>query len=241
MAWVAHPFRIGGPAAASLLVNGLLIAALLNLGMGHVSRRGESPTLTVLSLALPKGVEQGEEEAETAAPNTPAAVPPPQAEPLNAPLAAPSRIAQLAPIQFAMTEAGPSAPPSQPAQQATASPSNTVAVAVRRGAADGLDVKAPPGASRSYAAKVRSWLYAHKIYPRRARMRREEGRVQVRFVLDRTGMLLEGAVVHGSGNTVLDQEAEAMLRRASPYPRAPVELPGDRMEFTAPIEFTLPA
>ena len=55
----AHPFRIGGPAAASLLVNGLLIAALLNLGMGHVSRRAETAALTVLSLALPKGVEQG--------------------------------------------------------------------------------------------------------------------------------------------------------------------------------------
>jgi protein TonB len=110
-----------------------------------------------------------------------------------------------------------------------------------RGAADGLDVKAPPGTSRSYAAKVRSWLYAHKIYPRRARMRREEGRVQVRFVIDRTGMLLEGAIVQGSGNTVLDYEAEAMLRRASPYPGAPAELPGERIEFTAPIIFTLPA
>ena len=102
-------------------------------------------------------------------------------------------------------------------------------------------MKAPSGTSRSYAAKVRSWLYAHKIYPRRARMRREEGRVQVRFVLDRTGMLLEGAVVQGSGNAVLDDEAEAMLRRASPYPRAPVELPGERIEFTAPIIFSLPA
>lgn len=72
-------------------------------------------------------------------------------------------------------------------------------------------------------------------------MRREEGQVQVRFVLDRAGMLLEGAVIQGSGNRVLDEEAEAMLRRASPYPRAPSELPGERIEFTAPIMFTLPA
>lgn len=78
MAQAAHPFRIGGPAAASLLVNGLLIAALLNLGMGHVSRRSESPALTVLSLAQLKGVEQGEEDAETATPSTPAAVQPPR-------------------------------------------------------------------------------------------------------------------------------------------------------------------
>jgi protein TonB len=112
---------------------------------------------------------------------------------------------------------------------------------VRKGVADGLDAKAPPGTSRSYAAKVRSWLYAHKVYPRRARMRREEGMVQVRFVLDREGVLLEGAVVRRSGNVVLDDEAEAMLRRSSPYPRAPADLPGERIEFTAPIEFTLPS
>lgn len=245
MARVAHPFRIGGPAAASLLVNGLLIAALFNLGMGHVSRRSESPAVTVLSLSALKGTEQSEEDAETATPLTPAAVQPPitkqpPAPPLTAMtivtppvVAVPSHI----PLSMPMLADAPAANPSAAPSPATAS----AAALPRRGAADSLDVKALPGTSRSYAAKVRSWLYAHKIYPRRARMRREEGRVQVRFVLDRAGMLLEGAIVQGSGNTVLDDEAEAMLRRASPYPPAPVELPGERIEFTAPIIFTLPA
>jgi protein TonB len=31
-----------------------------------------------------------------------------------------------------------------------------------------------------------------------------------------------------------------MMRRASPFPKAPVEVPGERIEFFAPIEFTLP-
>lgn len=252
MAQAAHPFRIGGPAAASLLVNGLLIAALFNFGMGHVSRRSESPALTVLSLAQLKGVEQGEEDAETATPSTPAAVQPPrtnQPPALQPPavttvtppvMAVPSRLSLSMPMPVAAPAANPSAAPSPPALQTTTAAASAAPLP-RRGAADGLDVKAPPGISRSYAAKVRSWLYAHKIYPRRARMRREEGRVQVRFVIDRTGMLLEGAIVQGSGNTVLDDEAEAMLRRASPYPGAPAELPGERIEFTAPIIFTLPA
>lgn len=228
---------------ASLLVNGLLIAALLNLGMGHVSRRDATPALTVLSLALLKGVEQGEEEAEAAVASADAAVPrpsvkaPPKPEsPVVAPVVppvvmVPSRLPLSSPVEAAAATPGPAVPPSQPARPAASA---------RRGAADGLDVKAPPGTSRSYAAKIRSWLYAHKIYPRRARMRREEGRVQVRFVIDRAGMLLEGAVIHRSGIVALDQEAEAMLRRASPYPRVPVELPGERMEFTAPIDFILP-
>lgn len=254
MARAALSFRIGGPAAASLLVNGLLIVVLLNLGMGHVSRRTGSPALTVLSLAPLKGVEQGDEEAETATSSTPAAVPPPPAEQPPAPqplvaapaappiVVAPSRISLSMPIQPGDGSANPVAPPSPPARQAMATAAAfTTASPPRRGAAGGLDVKVPPGTSRSYAAKVRSWLYAHKIYPRRARMRREEGRVQVRFVLDRAGMLLEGAVVQGSGNAVLDEEAQAMLRRASPYPRAPAELPGERIEFTAPIIFALPA
>ena len=254
MAGAAHPFRIGGPAAASLLVNALLIATLLNLGMGHVSRRAESRPMTVLSLALLKGVEQGEEEAETAASSTPAAVPPPPADPLPAPqpatvasvappvVAVPSRLTLSMPVQPVVAPTASAAPAaSQPTRPAMAAAAPSAASPARRGAADGLDVKAPPGTSRSYAAKVRSWLYAHKIYPRRARMRREEGQVQVRFVLDRAGMLLEGAVIQGSGNAVLDEEAEAMLRRASPYPRAPAELPGERIEFTAPIIFTLPA
>lgn len=252
MAQAAHPFRIGGPAAASLLVNGLLIAALLNLGIGHVSRRSESPALTVLSLAQLKGVEQGEEDSETATRSTPAAVQPPttkQPPALQPPavttvtppvMAVPSPLSLSIPMPVAAPAINPAAAPSPPTLQTTTAAASAAPLS-RRGAADGLDVKAPPGTSRSYAAKVRSWLYAHKIYPRRARMRREEGRVQVRFVLDRAGMLLEGAIVEGSGNTVLDDEAEAMLRRASPYPRAPAELPGERIEFTAPIIFTLPA
>lgn len=246
MAGAAHPFRIGGPAAASLLVNALLIAALLNLGMGHASRRAETPAMTVLSLALLKGVEQGKEEAETAAPSTPAAVPPPPADPLPVsqstavaivapPVAvAPSRLSLSVSVQ--PTAAASAAPPaSQP--DATGAPS--AALSARRGATDGLDVKASAGTSRSYAARIRSWLYAHKIYPRRARMRREEGLVQVRFVLNRAGMLVEGIVLRGSGHTALDQEAEAMMRRASPYPHPPADLPGERIEFTVPIDFSL--
>ena len=72
-------------------------------------------------------------------------------------------------------------------------------------------------------------------------MRRQEGRVEVRFVIDRAGSLLEGVIIRGSGHDVLDEEAAAMMRRASPFPRAPNEVPGERIEFSAPIDFILPA
>ena len=245
------PLRIGPPAAASLLVNGLLLAALLNLGTGWPKRLREAPALTVMSLAVLKGAADGEEAApaaEAGAPAPPAAAepaapqqsasalpPPPQAQaPAMQPHAAPAQPAS-APAQAAASPARSAAAPS--AASAPAAP----AAPVRRGAADGLDANAPAGTSRAYAARVRSWLYGHKIYPRRAKMRREEGVVRVRFVIDRAGLLVDGRILQGSGCAALDEEAMAMMRRASPYPKAPHEIAGERIEFTTLVEFILPA
>ena len=246
------PLRIGPPAAASLLVNGLLLAALLNLGTGWPKRVREAPALTVMSFAVLKGAADGEEAAQAAeagAPAPPAAAapaaqqqasplpPPPQAQaPAMQPQAAQAPAASApAPAQAAASAARPAAAPA--AANAPAAP----AAPVRRGAADGLDTNAPAGTSRAYAARVRSWLYGHKIYPRRAKMRREEGVVRVRFVIDRAGLLVDGRILQGSGCAALDEEAMAMMRRASPYPKAPHEIAGERIEFTTLVEFILPA
>lgn len=250
-----RPFRIGMPAAASLLVNALLIAALLNLGMGRQARRAEGPSLTVMSLALLKGVEDGAENAESSAPSPaekrPDPAPPqPEAVQAAAPLPPPPIIIPSA-LQMPASQQVARPSPAAPAPAATRSAASAAAAsaaaapaasapAARRGVADGLDANAPAGNSRSYAAKVRSWLYAHKVYPKHARMRREEGMVRIHFVLDRAGILLEGHIVGSSGHASLDQEAMAMMQRASPYPRAPGDIPGERIEFTAPVEFTLP-
>ena len=247
-----NPWRISGPAAASLLVNALLIAALFNLGLSHVGSKVEPPALTVMTLAVLKGVDHGEEKAEAAEPSvlqaaatsssaaepTPVALTPPavqSAPPLMAVPPAPLPVADAAVAISTPSPASHQATKSiaQPAAASAAPPA-------RRGATDGLNVTAPSGTSRSYAAKIRSWLYAHKIYPRRARMRHEEGNVRVRFVIDRAGMLIEGVVLQGSGNSTLDEEAAAMMQRASPFPKAPTDVPGERIEFVAPIEFTLP-
>lgn len=245
------PFRIGGPTAASLLVNGLLIAALLNLGAGRQQRRVESSSLTVMSLALLKGAEDGAEDAKAPAPIQPAPLsetsPPTPDQPSPAALPAPPAIVAVPSLLSSASQpaASTAAPPvaAAPAKAAPHSPSPAsllAAPAARRGAADGLDADADAGTSRAYAARIRSWLYAHKVYPRRARMRREEGTVRVRFVIDRAGMLIEGHIIESSGRASLDEEADAMMQRASPYPKAPRDVPGDRIEFTAPIEFALP-
>lgn len=241
------------PAAASLLVNGLLIAALMTLGMGGGKRVVDSPALSVLPLAALKGGETGEESAPSAEARPPAApspaqapeqtaqaVPPPPPLPSAMPAlpasASSSSVAAPTPVAAQNPASSPSSSPAAAAQGSTSAPAQTA----RRGIAEGLDADAPAGKSLAYAAKVRSWLYAHKIYPRRARMMRQEGVVQVRFTLDRTGALLDGVVIGSSGKATLDEEAKAMMRRASPYPRAPETITGNRLEFTAPIEFALP-
>ncbi len=64
--------------------------------------------------------------------------------------------------------------------------------------------------------------------------------MQLRFILDRGGHLLNGALVAGSDHAALDAEALAMLRRAAPYPAPPGEMHGERIEIAAAIVFELP-
>lgn len=235
------------------MVNALLAAALLSLGMAASQEEPRFPAMTTISFAPAKGAEQGEEEAEAPQQATPDRATPdeaPQPVAVQAVLpAAPTAHTPPPLIPATMRAAQPeaaSAPASgatavQPPGSSQSSSASAAAAAApaRRGTADGLDVRAPSGDGRSYAARIRSWLHAHKIYPRRAKMRREEGVVQVRFTIDRSGALLTGAIVRGSGNGTLDEEAMATLRRSSPFPPAPQAVTGERIEFTVPIEFML--
>ena len=109
----------------------------------------------------------------------------------------------------------------------------------RAGTREGLDIDAPNGASTDYASRLRAWLEAHKTYPKRARMRREEGVLHVHFAVDRDGRLLRGDVVHSSGYASLDAEAMAMLDRSNPFPGAPHSVRGERIEVSTPVEFFL--
>lgn len=255
-------FRPSLPAAASLLVNGLLLAVLLTLGAARQERGLDDHPLNVLSLAALKGSEEGEDSASTTDPAAAAAAedvgqpPAPPTPSISAPEPSADVPPPLPPLSSQVAQPSPprapaaamaSSPPPVTAPSAASSASSAPsaqqgkgATPPRRGIADGLDADAPAGKSMAYAAKVRSWLYAHKIYPRRARMRREEGVVRVRFIIDRAGVLLEGMIIGSSGKAALDEEAQAMMHRASPFPSAPAVINGDRIEFTAPIEFILP-
>ncbi|MBA4011138.1 MAG: energy transducer TonB [Phenylobacterium sp.] len=143
-----------------------------------------------------------------------------------------------APAASSAAAAAAPAPSPAPAQVAAAlGPPAPAAVAQRQGTRDGLDIDAKNGSSTDYASRLRAWLEAHKTYPKRARMRREEGVVHVHFAVDRQGRLLGGDVTRSSGYASLDAEAMAMLDRSNPFPGAPHTVRGERIEVSTPVEF----
>ncbi|UUX49012.1 energy transducer TonB [Nisaea acidiphila] len=95
------------------------------------------------------------------------------------------------------------------------------------------------GAQKSYYASLQNWLERHKKYPRAARLRRYEGTVQFRFMIDRSGSVLEHAIVQSSGKRVLDDAVLDLLKRADPLPSMPPEIAGATLELTTSIDFRL--
>lgn len=93
--------------------------------------------------------------------------------------------------------------------------------------------------AQGYYAELSTWLSRHKHYPRRARRKRQQGVVEVEFVIDGNGRLLDHRIVTSSGFRLLDDEAQALLERAAPMPSIPAELGQPRLSIIAPISFTL--
>ncbi len=89
--------------------------------------------------------------------------------------------------------------------------------------------------SNAYNALILGHLQRFKRYPRAAHG--AVGRVTVRFVLDRGGGVIKAEVTKSSGNRVLDEEALAILHRASPFPPFPAAKSGADDLWIAPINF----
>ena len=82
-------------------------------------------------------------------------------------------------------------------------------------------------------------LSRHRRYPAAARQSGQQGKVQVRFRIDRKGQVLSAQVIKASHSASLDAEAVAMLKRASPLPEPPDEVGGETVELVIPVEFTI--
>jgi len=88
-----------------------------------------------------------------------------------------------------------------------------------------------------WEARVGAKLQRLKHYPVASMRLHEEDLVVVHFMIDRNGKVLLSEVVHSKGFARLDGEAADLLRRASPLPKPPPEIPGETIERSVPIEF----
>jgi TonB family protein len=88
----------------------------------------------------------------------------------------------------------------------------------------------------NYQGLVAARLARFKRFPPDARRRREQGSALVSFVIDATGHVTSVHLARGSGFAALDEEVQAMVRRASPFPPPPR---GAEMTFSAPVSFRL--
>ncbi len=132
--------------------------------------------------------------------------------------------------RHAVAEPGPSDPTVSarpPSPTASATPTQA-AVAAQAPSTEAV------GAWRGALA---AWLQDHRTYPDEARRDGTEGRVIVRFTVDRSGMVTSVALVSSSGSTVLDEAAQALLRGAHlPSPSAPAQ---DQLTVTLPVRYSL--
>jgi periplasmic protein TonB len=99
---------------------------------------------------------------------------------------------------------------------------------------------APPVASAAdprWLAAV-SGLLSRRTYPEEARRRGEEGNVSVRFTVDRSGRVVEAAIVTASGSALLNEAALSLLRRAV-FPAFPASMPQTQVTLTQTIRYSL--
>jgi periplasmic protein TonB len=96
----------------------------------------------------------------------------------------------------------------------------------------------PPdsGSPRSHSAADPNYrgLVAAHLQRYKPSGRSEQGSAVVSFTLDGSGRVTRVALAHSSGVPVLDQETEAMVHRASPFPAPP---DGRPISFTVPVNF----
>lgn len=107
----------------------------------------------------------------------------------------------------------------EPVEADSPSPVGSVPPLVHRAAVEHRAVRETPGTQADFGWLSASlWQRIEKLkrYPMLARSRRWEGKVVLEAVIRADGAILECQVAESSGHGVLDQDAMAVLRKASP-------------------------
>lgn len=91
----------------------------------------------------------------------------------------------------------------------------------------------------SYQATIFAHLRRFRSYPPEARRQGIKGTSTVTFTVNASGALISATLSGSSGAAILDREAVAMVRRASPFPPIPAGLAQSQVTVRAPIRFDI--
>ena len=187
-----------------------------------------------------------------AEPASPVTAPRPAARPAPAP-DAPKRIAEKPRSEEPVEREAPSKPQVEAAEvEGLGGAQATAGIEARPGTGAGTESGAPGAGSggvgggtgmadarESLGAAVRAAIAREKSYPRRARIRRLEGKLALSVRINRNGALLEARIARSSGERILDDAALEAAKMVSRYPAAPRELAGESFSFVVPVGFQL--
>jgi protein TonB len=159
--------------------------------------------------------------------------PPPRSSPPKPPRHRPKPV-EPPKTATARPEQAPPPPTVQEPTPAAAAPASSAA----RATAPAPDA-APAGPPPDYLALLRARLQRAMEYPRSARMQGIQGQATLWLLIDREGRVLQHRVVRSSGYEVLDREADAVARKASPLPPIPAAMGQGELAIQVPVSFSL--
>lgn len=168
-------------------------------------------------------------------------VPPPAPAPVPA---APVAVAKPTPPPPAPAAAPATpAPQPKPAEVAKAPAPAPAAPAVTTPAqtAASDDAARLEGLRNIYRANMLRLTYRHVIYPASALSKNQEGTVIMRVTVNRAGKVTNISNDKLSEFVALNKAAEKAVKKASPFPAVPAQLPGDKFEFSIPVKFRIPS
>lgn len=188
------------------------------------------------------------------APNTPEASKQAESKPEEAPQVEPSPEVPAPEVAVAQKTPEPEKKPEEPKEEAkqeqkteasvgdpiTAAPAKTEAPVAQKTVAPVAGTgRSADRAQATWQKSLLTHLNAKKRYPTDARARGQQGEAKVQFSIDRVGRIVSAQLLTSSGHVALDEEALAVLRRASPLPAPPEGFGGDTIALTLPIQFRI--
>lgn len=231
----AGAWRLLAAAGSVALHLGLLLALVLEPAAGDAPPSQSSPVF--LTLAPPAA-------PPTPTADTPGEVAEDASQPKTIDALRPTTPVQARPVAAPGSSSLTTTPDTAAAAVAPRQREDRPATAVSSAAAPPTP-SAPP-ATRAAGSVVETWqgrvlarLETHRRYPPAARRRRLQGVAHVRFSVDRAGRVLDVQLARSAGSAELDREAVANVRRASPLPEPPADVPGAVVELVVPVDFSL--